>query len=135
MKLSRPSRYAASMFLLLWPVVVSEAFAVHDDDDATETPVVLHGPPAPIAPAVIARDEMGRVTIRATRVTEPIVLDGKLDDPPYATVLSVSDFIQQEPDEGQPATEKTEAWVFFDDKNVYISARAMTAGAIGAGGP
>ncbi len=122
MKLALPSRYAASLFLLLWPFLVAEAFAV-DDDDTTETPVVLHGPPAPLAPAVISRDEMGRVTLRATRVTEPIVLDGKLDDPPYARVPSVSDFIQQEPDEGQLATEKTEAWVFFDDENIYVSAR------------
>ena len=122
MNLLRPARYAASMLLLVWPFVVCEALAV-DDDDATETPVILHGPPAPLAPAVISRDEMGRVTMRATRIADPIVLDGKLDDAPYAIVPSVSDFIQQEPHEGRPATEKTEAWVFFDDKNVYISAR------------
>ena len=34
-----------------------------------------------------------------------------------------SDFVQQEPDEFQPATEKTEAWIFFDDDNVYVSAK------------
>ena len=112
------------MFLVLCPLLLSEAFAVDAaDDDGPETPVVLYGPPAPVAPAVISRDEMGRVTMRATRITVPIKLDGKLDDPPYTSVLSVSDFIQQEPDEGQLATEKTEAWVFFDDENVYISAR------------
>ena len=31
--------------------------------------------------------------------------------------------MQQEPDEFKPATEKTEAWIFFDDDNIYISAR------------
>ena len=35
----------------------------------------------------------------------------------------ISDFIQTEPQEGAPATEKTEVWVFFDDDNVYVSLR------------
>ena len=33
------------------------------------------------------------------------------------------DFIQSLPDEGAPATELTEAWIFYDDDNVYVSAR------------
>ena len=39
------------------------------------------------------------------------------DVPPFG------DFVQQEPLEGQPATEKTEVWVFFDDENIYVGAR------------
>ena len=74
-------------------------------------------------PAVISRDENGRVTVRATRISEPIVLDGKLDELVYSRVPALSDFIQQEPHEGSPATEKTEAWIFFDDENIYVSAR------------
>ena len=31
--------------------------------------------------------------------------------------------MQQEPFEFAPATEKTEAWIFFDDDHVYVSAR------------
>ncbi len=78
-------------------------------------------PPAP--PAVVARDAAGRVTLRAQRTAEPILLDGRLDEQVYTTVPSVSDFIQQDPHEGELATEQTEVWVFFDDRNVYISAR------------
>ncbi len=80
-------------------------------------------PPAPRAPEVMARDSEGRITLRATRLAEPIVLDGKLDDPIYSRVKSVSGFIQQEPDEGEPASEETEAWIFFDDRNFYVSVR------------
>ena len=36
---------------------------------------------------------------------------------------SISDFIQQEPQEGQPATEQTEVWFFFDNNSIYLSAR------------
>lgn len=108
----------------VFALVTTPVFSAASVDDDNETGgVVIYGPPPPIAPAVIARDELGRVTLRATRISEPIVIDGKLDDAVYARVPSVSDFIQQEPNEGAPATEKTEAWVFFDDKNIYISAR------------
>lgn len=77
----------------------------------------------PLAPEVIARDGGGRVTIRATRVVEPPVIDGRLDDPVYGAVRSFGDFIQQEPREGQPATERTEAWILYDDRTLYVSAR------------
>ena len=56
-------------------------------------------------------------------MTDPIDVDGTLDEPIYAATEAISGFVQQEPDEGKPATEKTEAWIFFDDKNVYVSAR------------
>jgi len=42
----------------------------------------------------------------------------------YANVQPVSDFIQMEPAGGQPASEKTEVWVFFDERNVYVAMRA-----------
>ena len=57
------------------------------------------------------------------RLTSPLRLDGRLDETQYASVGSVSDFIQAEPEEGAPATEKTEFWVFFDDRHVYFTAR------------
>jgi hypothetical protein len=53
----------------------------------------------------------------------PIRIDGALDEPLYSTVPPVSDFVQQEPQEGEPATEKTELWVAFDEDNVYVSFR------------
>src|SRR5262245_3286412 len=86
-------------------------------------PADFDGPPPPVAPAVIARDATGRATVRAVRVTTPMRIDGALDEPLYASVPPISDFIQQEPREGEPATEKTETWVAFDDDNVYVAFR------------
>ena len=63
------------------------------------------------------------MTVRAVRVSEPLDIDGRLDELVYTTVPPISDFIQQEPQEGEPATEKTDAWILFDDRNLYISAR------------
>ncbi len=54
---------------------------------------------------------------------QPIRIDGRLDEEIYKATPAITDFVQQEPDEFKPATEKTEAWIFFDNDNVYISAR------------
>ncbi len=86
-------------------------------------PGSIDGPPPPVAPAVIARDELGRVTMRAIRLDEPLRLDGQLDEPVYEAIEAVTNFIQQEPSEGAPATERTEVWVLFDSEAVYISVR------------
>ncbi|MYI74279.1 MAG: hypothetical protein F4057_02865, partial [Acidobacteria bacterium] len=66
----------------------------------------LDGPPPPAPPAVLARDGQGRATVRAVRVDEPIQLDGRLDEAVYGDVPPITGFIQQVPDEGEPATEQ-----------------------------
>jgi hypothetical protein len=63
------------------------------------------------------------VTARAVRIATPLQVDGRLDEEVYATVPAMSGFVQQEPVEGMPATERTDVWVFFDDDNVYVVAR------------
>jgi hypothetical protein len=78
-------------------------------------------PPEPIAPEVITRDSEGRATVRAVRVSQPMKIDGALDEAIYRDVRPISDFIQVEPDGGQAATERTETWVAFDEDNVYVS--------------
>ena len=35
------------------------------------------------------------------------------------------DFVQQEPHEGEPATERTEVWIFFDATNIYFAVRCL----------
>ena len=80
-------------------------------------------PPPPVPPAVIARDARGRATVRAVRLAAGLRLDGVLDEPAYEIVPAIDDFIQQEPNEGAPVSERTEAWIFFDATNIYIAAR------------
>ncbi len=118
-----------------WPIglvatlTLCAAFApsavAQDGRDAavSHTPALAPGaPPPPSAPEVISRDAEGRATIRAQRLPAPLRIDGKLDDVAYS-LPSFSGFIQAEPHSGQPATERTEAWVFFDDDNLYVVAR------------
>jgi hypothetical protein len=84
----------------------------------------IAGPPPPELPATVSRDSEGRATIRAVPLEVPLKLDGRLDEPLYTSVLPLSDFIQTEPNPGEPATEKTEVWISFDQTNVYVSVRA-----------
>ena len=81
------------------------------------------GPSAPEVPPVLTREADGRTVIRATRVTSTINIDGRLDDAAYREVRSFTGFIQADPQEGQPSTERTEAWVMFDDTNLYVAIR------------
>ncbi len=73
----------------------------------------------------MTRDAAGAATVRAVRVAEPIRIDGVLDDALYANTPPISDFVQALPVEGSDPSERTEAWVAFDDANVYVSARVF----------
>ena len=89
--------------------------------------VIIDGPPPPAAPETVTRDAAGRATVRAVRLRTPLRVDGVLDDGVYETVPSIEGFVQQLPLEGAPTTERTEAWVFYDDANVYVAARLWAA--------
>ena len=84
---------------------------------------VIDGPPPPIAPEVMTRDAEGRTTVRAIKLTRGLRLDGQLDEEVYHSVPPITDLLQQVPDEGSLATEKTEAWIMFDQNNLYFAAR------------
>ena len=64
-------------------------------------------------------------SIHALRLTDGIKIDGKLDEPVWSQAEAATDFRQQEPNEGSPATEKTEVRLLFDEKNIYIGIHAF----------
>ena len=80
-------------------------------------------PLPPVSPEVIARGENGRVIVRAVRIPEPLRIDGRLEEEAYQSIQSFGGFVQTLPQEGAPATERTEAWIFYDDDNMYVSCR------------
>ncbi|HSJ25328.1 MAG TPA: DUF5916 domain-containing protein [Longimicrobiales bacterium] len=61
--------------------------------------------------------------VHAVRRTSRIALDGRLDDEVWNNAVVATGFIQTEPDEGQPSTERTEVYVVYDDDALYIGAR------------
>jgi Domain of unknown function (DUF5916) len=56
----------------------------------------------------------------ATRVTEPPTIDGLLDERGWEQATPIGDFVQSEPTEGQPATERTDVRLLYDNKMLYI---------------
>lgn len=66
--------------------------------------------------------------VRTLRAVGEVRLDGQLSDPAWATVSPATDFIQTEPLEGEPATERTEVRVLYDDDALYIGARLHDSG-------
>src|SRR5687767_4321521 len=61
--------------------------------------------------------------IAARRVEHAPKIDGTLDDAVWQNAQWTSDFVQREPQEGQPATERTNVAFFYDDDALYIGAR------------
>jgi hypothetical protein len=102
-------------------VLVASAWWYSASASAQSLSLYPDAPPEPAAPEVVVRDAEGRATVRAVRISEPLRIDGALDEALYRDVRSISDFIQVEPNAGQAATERTETWVAFDNDYVYVA--------------
>ena len=59
---------------------------------------------------------------RAVRTRTGIDLDGRLDEPVWTAAPPITEFIQEDPDEGATATERTEFRVAYDDNAMYVGA-------------
>jgi len=57
----------------------------------------------------------------AVKTSNPPVIDGILNDSVWNKAIPVSDFLQQEPVAGSPASQKTVVRILYDDDNIYIS--------------
>ena len=113
----REIRAASGFLLFVYLPFIASASAAQD------LPFAIEGPQAPQPPGVVARDAEGRTTIRATRLAASLRLDGALDEAIYRDVPAVGGFVQVEPRAGEPATERTELWLSFDDEHFYITLR------------
>ncbi|CAN5255904.1 hypothetical protein BH23GEM2_BH23GEM2_16460 [soil metagenome] len=92
------------LFLLLAPVALGA--------QTPQSPPTSDDLPVPVPP-----------TLQAVRATQPIRIDGRLDEPEWARVAPARGFRQLQPNEGQPATHATEVRVMYDHHALYIGAR------------
>src|SRR5688572_28613104 len=77
----------------------------------------------PAAPVVVIGQHANAPTIAAARRSGPVQVDGKLDEGAWQAATPYTNFIQMDPSEGQPASERTEARVLIDDDAIYIGVR------------
>jgi hypothetical protein len=61
--------------------------------------------------------------VGAVRLPGSIALDGKLDEAVWRTAPVATGFRQSQPDEGQPATQRTEVRFAYDHDALYVGAR------------
>ncbi|HEX2077344.1 MAG TPA: DUF5916 domain-containing protein [Longimicrobium sp.] len=58
----------------------------------------------------------------AVRTTLPVRIDGALNDAAWQAATPITAFVQLDPTEGQPATERTEVRFVYDDDALYVGA-------------
>ena len=73
----------------------------------------------------ILTDQNNKRIIRAAQLNDEIKIDGKLDEAAWEAVNFQGDFRQREPNEGEPATERTEVGVLYDDRNIYFGIKCF----------
>ena len=77
-----------------------------------------------VQPASALQESRELYKVPAVRVYEGPVLDGVLDDAVWQQASVIDEFVQQEPEEGAPATERTEVRILYDAENLYVGVRA-----------
>ncbi len=79
--------------------------------------------PVPLPRAYSGRKSQLKVEI--PRLDEAIVIDGALDEPPWAQAAVLTDFSQYSPVDGRPAEQRTEIRVFYSASAIHFGVRAF----------
>ena len=75
------------------------------------------------AAAASAAEEPERPSIQIGWTQTAPVIDGRIDPGEWQDAAHVDGLTQALPDEGQPATERTEVWIMTDEDHLYVAAR------------
>ena len=108
MNFKAPLRLATALLLLTASPIFAQQEAGTDQAATSGSVADLDGAPRPAAVAA--------------RATGPIAVDGVLDDDAWGAAHVIDRFIQQKPNPGMPATERTEVRILYDDQHLYIGA-------------
>ncbi|MBN4081462.1 carbohydrate binding family 9 domain-containing protein, partial [Caldithrix abyssi] len=74
-------------------------------------------------PVLLIASETTPPEFRATKVNQPIHIDGRLDEALWLSGDKATGFTQKRPNSGQPASQKTEVSIVYDDEFIYVGAR------------
>ena len=109
----RPLRTAARASLALTALALAATPLLAQTQAARATDAVRSEGAAPV------------LTARATRAERAPQIDGREDDPVWATAAEYDDFVEFQPTEGKAPRFRTTFKVAFDDRNLYVFARAF----------
>ncbi len=71
---------------------------------------------------IAGADVQAQQAASASAITSSPVIDGRLDDGAWAEAQVLTGFVQREPTEGRPVSERTEVRVVYDGEALYIGA-------------
>ncbi|MEW6322376.1 MAG: DUF5916 domain-containing protein [Acidobacteriota bacterium] len=104
--------YTIRFRAILTLVVLNAALLSPSPADARQAPEMTAKAGPPAAASLVAP---------AARVAEAPTLDGEvLGDPVWAQAVPITGFWQEQPDEGQPSSERTEVRVVFTGDTLYV---------------
>src|SRR5688500_20382307 len=82
---------------------------------------------AALATPVLAQEVADHTTsspaVTVVRARGEVRVDGRLDEAAWTAAAPVTTFTQRDPNAGEPATERTEVRLVYDDDAVYVGAR------------
>ena len=78
-----------------------------------------------LIPPLASGQSIEKKRYKATRITEAPVINGILDEEFWKSGKWTDDFIQYEPYNGNPASQRTEFSILFDDDNLYVGVKAF----------
>lgn len=87
-------------------------------------PPAAEAQPSPAPAAASTASDSARPTLRAVRIVEPPVIDGRLSDEVWQRAPAADHFRQRDPNEGEAPTERTEIRVLYDADAIYVGARS-----------
>lgn len=62
------------------------------------------------------------VSLQATRISQPVAINGRLDEAAWRQAARSQAFVQVEPDQGDSSAYPTVVRILYDEKNLYIGA-------------
>jgi hypothetical protein len=72
-----------------------------------------------------AQESRQMYLVGAVRTEVPPVIDGRLDEAQWRDAAVIDQFIQQEPNEGAPVSERTEVRILYDENYLYFGIHAF----------
>ena len=76
-----------------------------------------------LLPTMAAGQRLEQKTSRAVLASAAIRVDGLLDEAAWDQAAVISDFLQKDPREGDPATERTEIRILYTKKSILFGIR------------
>ena len=75
----------------------------------------------------VSLSQLPRPVANAVKIDEALLIDGRLDEGMWQSASPLTGFVQAEPFQGQPISERTEVRILYDDEAIYVGVTCFDA--------